>query len=524
MAIKTVVAGGGNWNSAATWSPSGVPTSTDDVVLDSSSGGLALNTTTMACKSIDCTGYTNTLTLTTGTLTVSGNVTFSSGMTITGTGTLLSIGATSNITSNTKIWTGTFRVLNSITATLLDNFTVRSFSYNTGTLNGAYTLYVTKDLSPSTVGSTTLGTATIEMTGASYVNGSVSCTWSGNGLSYIYNPLIINNTNPIIISGTVYIKGNFTKSNTGTVTTTSSTLYITGATSTITSGNIIWNDFKADGTTTITLADDFICNNVTQWGSGASLILNALGSASLKINGTFTVTNSQAIPAGPSGSAKIVIAGSGNLSSTSTGTLKNNLDINTTGSVVLGSTFRYGTGILTYITGAVDATTNNNTLVLTNSTTLNTNGINWNNISIPSGSSTYILSSSLNATGTLTMATSGSQTLTGSAGFSVGTLSITPSASRTVTLTAGNTYTINNALILTGAGSGSNVLTLTSNSSSSRAYFTLIPSATQNVTYTNATRIDSSAGQTIISSGSILINTINWASASFNSGNYLIMF
>jgi hypothetical protein len=45
-----------------------------------------------------------------------------------------------------------------------------------------------------------------------------------------------------------------------------------------------------------------------------------------------------------------------------------------------------------------------------------------------------------------------------------------------------------------------------------RANFTLSSAGTQNVYYVNATRIDSSGGQTIWSIGASLNNTINWNS------------
>lgn len=61
MATITAAAGGGNWNSGATWVGGVVPTAADDVVLNGSSGSVSI-TAAAACRSLDCTGYTGTLT------------------------------------------------------------------------------------------------------------------------------------------------------------------------------------------------------------------------------------------------------------------------------------------------------------------------------------------------------------------------------------------------------------------------------------------------------------------------------
>lgn len=63
MAVKTAVGGAGqkSWTSAATWSPSGVPTTNDDVILNATSGDVLIGAAA-SCRSLDCTGYTGTLT------------------------------------------------------------------------------------------------------------------------------------------------------------------------------------------------------------------------------------------------------------------------------------------------------------------------------------------------------------------------------------------------------------------------------------------------------------------------------
>lgn len=63
MATITAAAGGGNWSSTSTWVGGVVPTAADNVRLASTSGNVTINTGAMrVCRSLDCTGYTGTLT------------------------------------------------------------------------------------------------------------------------------------------------------------------------------------------------------------------------------------------------------------------------------------------------------------------------------------------------------------------------------------------------------------------------------------------------------------------------------
>lgn len=68
MANRYARAAGGNWSSAGTWATSSggteatdVPTAADDVFIDSASGNVTIDATAV-CRSINCTGYTGTLT------------------------------------------------------------------------------------------------------------------------------------------------------------------------------------------------------------------------------------------------------------------------------------------------------------------------------------------------------------------------------------------------------------------------------------------------------------------------------
>lgn len=61
MATIVAAAGGGNWTAGGTWVGGVAPTINDDEVLDATSGNVTINAGA-ACRSIDGTNYTGTLT------------------------------------------------------------------------------------------------------------------------------------------------------------------------------------------------------------------------------------------------------------------------------------------------------------------------------------------------------------------------------------------------------------------------------------------------------------------------------
>ena len=90
MPQRTIAAGGGNWNSTSTWVEGAVPTSSDFVVGNASSGQLTINVAA-ACQYVDFTNWTNTLTMN-NTLTLSlasSTNTFGSGMSFAGTNSII---------------------------------------------------------------------------------------------------------------------------------------------------------------------------------------------------------------------------------------------------------------------------------------------------------------------------------------------------------------------------------------------------------------------------------------------------
>jgi hypothetical protein len=103
------------------------------------------------------------------------------------------------------------------------------------------------------------------------------------------------------------------------------------------------------------------------------------------------------------GSAAIKVTGSANQAFTGSGNyqIRNDFTIDKSAGVfTISGIFSYNTGTLTYVAsgGTVNTTTSN--FIIGTSTTLNTNGINWNNVTLNSGTITLTLTSDFNIAGT----------------------------------------------------------------------------------------------------------------------------
>jgi len=495
MATRTISNSGGNFNSTSTWVEGIVPTAADDVIATASSGNLTVNVISY-CASINFTNYVNTLTLS-STLVVNGDITLIGSMTITGAG-YVSISGVSNITSNGKSFIN-FTFNNTTTLTLIDDMSITGVlafpnAFLTFTINNN-NLYVYGNVSQAN-GSTVQGTTSIILAGTGYWN-------SNNTTNLVYNPIVINSTGTITIISQINVGGSLTWIS-GTVVTTGATLYINGTAISINlPSTITWSQLSIYGGT-VTLLNNLYTTNLTV-GVGGSPILNGFN---IYIIGSLSVINNLAC----SGTTTLHLIGSGSWAANSSYfELKNNIIINTTSSIILTGDLNYSTGILTYITGAVTPPT---TFNIWGASTLNTAGISWNNFNILGG--IINLSSSLNVNNILYLGTYVSTTFTGSFGFNTNDLNIV-AAGRTINFTSGITYNVNDYFSAIGtAGSKNNFI-----SPSTSSYFNLALTGSQNVSYTNATNIDSSGGQTIFSLGSTLTNTINWSNY---PSNFFLLF
>jgi len=172
-----------------------VPTSADDVFFDGASGAVTCTVSgTRSAKSINCTGFTGTLTGT-GALNVSGSVTFVAGMTMTVSGRITFL-ATGTFTSGGKTVADVTVNGAGITVTLGDAMTSsEDFIVTAGTFNAAGYNFTasTFDSSGSTARTVTMGSGTWTLTGTGTV-------WD---LATVTNLTFNANTANIVLSGAV---------------------------------------------------------------------------------------------------------------------------------------------------------------------------------------------------------------------------------------------------------------------------------------------------------------------------------
>jgi autotransporter family porin len=628
MAIFTVSNTGGNYNVGTTWVGGVAPSTTDTVEFTATSGNLTINVGS-TCAGINFTNYVGIITISTS-FTINGDINLGTGGYTVAGGNTLYAGATGTITSNGTTWTGNFGFSGaSQTYTLADDLTIvgtltligtgiytcNGFNIycnstlqvlNTGTFAGTTNIIfngtgawshiaagiIAKNITINTAGTLTINTArfttgtltytsgTVITTGGALVlyasctlntvginwnqvlivssgtiannstltingtftigGGTVSTTINGsdviinNNLSYtsisdggvgtalfrfngtgvwtsagyLRNNVLIDTVGTLTFSGNVYYFSGTLTYVTGTIITTGSTLNL-GTGSILNTIGINWNTVLFTGTgATLTLTTDLYCNQFNM-GANAKIIngANIYNAGSLAAPGN--TGNVQ-------GTSTIIMNGTGTISSPGGSYIGINVTIDTIGTITISGVLNYRIRTFTYISGIVITTGSNLTLV--GSCTLNTNGINWNNITLTSA--TYVLNSTLTAN-FIAIGTAGITSFSGTSGFTVGILSCLV-AGKTLNFEVGKTYTITNTLNITGT-SGSKI---TISSSSAYAFLILQFGATQLVENCNATNIDSSGGQTIYTSSGTLTNTINWSIGTppTSNGNFFLMF
>jgi hypothetical protein len=362
---------GANWGDTANWSDTSggtggfsVPTNVDDVFFDANSGNCTVNASARTAKTLNFTGYTNTITMS-NTITVSGNVTLGAGMGIAGASALI-VDETSTLTSNGKTWSAPFTFSGtSKTFTLGDNWAISgqvNLSGTTATTINSNTLTSSGNLT-STTSATTSGTTNISLTGG---------TWSNSSTGVLRNNLAFT-SGTITVSGTVRYDTNTLTYTAGTVTTSGSTLAIAASTTLNTSG-ITWNNLTwgTGGNITITLLSDINISGTLNNNNNNTI------NGSFNINNTGTIT----LPGSLSGTSTLNMLG-GTINAT-TGAININLILN--GNITL-SNFTFSTNTLTYTSGNITLSSNH-TLTI-GSGTINTNTILWNNVSFTGGNVVY---------------------------------------------------------------------------------------------------------------------------------------
>ena len=504
MATITAAAGGGNWNVGSTWVGGVVPLTTDDVVLNATSGQVTI-TATAQCKDINFSGYTNTITFNAN-LTITGNLTRNTSVfSYLGTGGIIIAGTTTQIiNSSTVAWNIPVTiggVSPNITINSAFNITapLTLSSTTSPVISRANVFDLTENVHPS--GNITIsGNGTYTGSANIVVSGSNNQTLTASGSHQIRNNLTIDKTGGVLsLSGTLnYNTGTLAYvASGGTVNAGTSTLNITTSTTLNTTG-MSWNNIviawgaasPSAVSITVTLSSDLSLlgnltlngnafpANMTFAGSGniscsGNLAINQLyngGSVTLSLTLTNTLNATNLTTSAPNtfqyftlnggnmnlsggitlgnvyagilGTTNINLIGTGTIncgSGVSISSIRNNLTINTLGTITLGGTLVYNTGTLTYIQGTM--VYNSNILNIANSQNVGgaiscslSGNANWFSLNItPATSATVTLLSDI---GTQNLVTStNSVTINGLFNINVsGNLTVNTTTSGTSTI------------------------------------------------------------------------------------------
>jgi len=353
--------GNTNWGSTSGGSNNAsVPTSADDVTFDGAGTNGNTNSTisaTITILSLNITaGYTATMTHN-AVLTIAGNWTYGGTYTIAGTSGI-TISAASTITSNAKTWPNLLNFNGNNTKTLVGDFTVNglmTFATTTTTINKTTNEKLVCN-GGITVSQFTAGTIDIYLQGG---------TWSGS--NRLSTNLYINGN--VTISGTVTYQTNTMNYVSGTVTTTGSTLNVSGS-CTLNTNGITWGNITFDNATKTVILTSNLSINGLLTSSGSNTINKTTSE-------TITVAGGMTLNGGIGGTAKVILTG-GTWSASGTNSINTDLDFD--GNVTISGLVYYRTNTITYISGII--TTTGSTLTCSTSCTLNTNGITWNNFVI----------------------------------------------------------------------------------------------------------------------------------------------
>ena len=286
-----------------------------------------------------------------------------------------------------------------------------------------------------------------------------------------------------------------------------STMIITGTGKLILSGSCTFTSatktfpgsLQTNTTSTLTLSDDMnLTGSINP--SGTSTTLTIGGNFNIYANGYSTGVGTILTR---TGTATITFTG-GNVSCTSVASLiKIPTIFNSGGTITLGAIFALNT-TFTYTAGTITITGNTTTF---QNCTINSAGMNWNNVIIDAGST---LTSALYANGSLTTTNSSNITMGGSYGFNVATLTNGLNTNgRQFGLSAGVTYTVRSSF-LNPNGTAAVLIKFVSLTPGSKAILTLNQGATQDIPFLGATDIDSSNGQTVWPYKGTITTSLNW--------------
>ncbi len=318
-------------------------------------------------------------------------------------------------------------------------------------------------------------------------NNSVNTNLTVNVLSSCTSFVITGTyTGTVALNASLVCSSTFTLVSTMTLTTSSinNQLQFTAAGVRTSAGIVIpcGLRFGSGSGVTVTLGDN--------WTVTGSVQINGNNTVTQTINGnTLTINGGLQCGIGflnvMDGTTSVVMSGTGTITCLNGSVIRNNLEINTSGTITLGAIVTYNTNTLKYTTGTIVQNSPNSLGV--------------------GGGATF----TINAPLTLNQITFGTCTINGTNGFTVTNLSNT-TAGTTTTWKNGNTYTINGTLTLRGTFASNIVFVSSTPGSQYNFVLTNNGATTQDVGFINCTDANSNSGLTIWDYPGSISNASNW--------------
>lgn len=416
-----------------------------------------------------------TITMTTNIHYQAGIITYTAGTIDTATNaSVLILRGNTTMATNGMTWDSIYVNQATLTATLSNNLQATLLQVGptntTLTLNGN-TCSVTNFQGDNVTSNTLAGSSNFTLTGGFVV----------------FANLIINKTNNITFAGTItWNATTFTYTSAGSVTTTGSTLTMSGS-RTFAGGAVTWNNWTTSGTGTLT-------TNSLQTLAGT-----------MTVGGGFTTTF-----AGSNGvlsCANLTLGASSTLVIPTNATVTSTTTINASGSVINGA-FTLNTGGLTMngnLTGTLSLINFNATGtwqgsgVVIHNTTVNTAGTLTisGTVHYKTGTFTYTAGTVI-VTGS-TLSIDGSSTFAGALTWNHWTVTVTSTITTNALQTLSGTFTVNNGITATYAGS--NGVLSCANLTLGASSILVIPA---NATVTSTTTINASGS---VINGAFTLNT-----------------
>ncbi len=388
MTTITAAGTGGSWTTGSTWVGGVIPTAADDVVLDATSGNVTVSSGAVA-RSLDCTGYTGTLTHTAAVTLTLGDATAGAGNVA-----LRLVSGMTYTLGNTSTSAITFASTSGTQQTI----TTGGKNLGNWSVTGAGSSYILSD-------SNSTGTsATVTLSAGTLNTGGQTCSWGGFAASGSTTRTLTLGSSTVSITSA--IGWSIATATNMTLSAGTSTITFTAAGTINLGTNLSYNNISSTSSSifTVTCSGGIgtgVIANLTRTGTavktdGMQINVNITISGTLTLTGN-SITNRLNVESNVIGSPRTI---------TCNGTVVvSNSDIS---DMVAGGSASWNLSGATGGTGDCGGCTGITFTTATTQTWQGTSGGNWSDVSkwtsrIPLPQDTVVISSAFTASQTITM-------------------------------------------------------------------------------------------------------------------------